>query len=102
MRTIRFRVTGTQDDVAAILSRLRALDDVDRVEEVADQMHVRDDSSSLDLPDDAAIAAGTSRGTDFHDIEAHATSAAAGDEIRGRTEIAARDLGIAVEFVDDF
>jgi hypothetical protein len=102
MRTIRFRLTGTQNAVDTMLATLRELDHVDRVEEVADQMHVRDDSSSLDLPDDSGFVAGTAKGTDFHDIEAHATSAAAGDELRGRAAIAARDLGVALEFVDEF
>ena len=102
MRTIRFRLTGTQNDVHTMLARLRDLDDVDRVEEVADQMHVRDDTSSLGLPDDSGFVAGTSNGTDFHDIEAHATNANAGEALRNRAAMAARDLGVAVEFVDDF
>jgi hypothetical protein len=102
MRTIRFRLTGTQNAVDATLARLRDIDDVDRVEEVADQMHARDDSSSLGLPDDSAFVAGTAKGTDFHDIEAHATNAAAGEKLRGRAAIASRDLGVAVEFVDEF
>jgi len=102
MRTIRFRLTGMQNDVDSMLAQLRELDHVDRVEEVADQMHVRDDSSSLGLPDDSGFAAGTRNGTDFHDIEAHATNASAGETLRNRAEIAARDLGVAVEFVEEF
>lgn len=102
MRTLRFRLTGTRDAVDAMLATLREIEDVDRVEEVADQMHQRDDSSSLGLPDDSGYVGGTTNGTDFHDIEAHATNAAAGEALRGRAEIAARELGVAVEFVDDF
>ena len=91
MRTIRFRLTGPVAKADAMIAKLHAIDDVDRVEEVADQMHVRDDSSSLDLPDDD--------NGDFHDIEVHAQSAAGAAEVRSRAEAAARDLGVAVEFV---
>lgn len=94
MRTIRFRLTGPVAKADAMIAKLHAIDDVDRVEEVADQMHVRDDSSSLDLPDDD--------NGDFHDIEVHAQSAAGAAEVRSRAEAAARDLGVAVEFVEDF
>lgn len=94
MRTIRFRLTGPIAKADAMLARLHAIDAVDRVEEVADQMHTRDDSSSALQPDDD--------GGDFHDIEVHAQSAAGAAEVRSRAEAAARDLGVAVEFVDDF
>ena len=94
MRTIRFRLSAPRAATDAMIALLHEMDGVDRVEEVADQMHDRDDTSSLDLPDDS--------GPDFHDIEVHATSAAAGEEVHGRIEIAARDLDAAVEFVDEF
>jgi hypothetical protein len=94
MRTIRFRLTGPVTKADAMIAELHAIDDVDRVEEVADQMHVRDDSSSLQLPDDDV--------GDFHDIEVHAQSAAGAAEVRSRAEAAARDLGVAVEFVEEF
>jgi hypothetical protein len=94
MRTIRFRLTGPVAKADAMIAKLHAIDAVDRVEEVADQMHARDDSSSLALPDDSA--------GDFHDIEVHAQSAAGAVEVRNRAESAARDLGVAVEFVEDF
>jgi hypothetical protein len=94
MRTIRFRLTGPLAKADAMIARLHAVDEVDRIEEVADQMHVRDDSSSLELPDDDT--------GDFHDIEVHAQSASAAAEVRSRAEAAARELGVAVEFVEDF
>jgi hypothetical protein len=94
MRTIRFRLTGPIAKADAMIAALHAIDEVDRVEEVADQMHVRDDSSSLMLPDDD--------GGDFHDIEVHAQSAAGADKVRNRAETAARELGVAVEFVEEF
>ena len=68
MRTIRFRVTGPIDPVQALLKRISSIDDIDRVEEVADTgSHLREDSTSLNLPDDLGH-------TDFHDIEVHALS----------------------------
>ena len=92
MRTIRFRLTGPIAKADAMIARLHAIDDVDRVEEVADEMHERDDSSSLASED----------GGDFHDIEVHAQNAAGAAEVRSRAEAAARELGVAVEFVEDF
>ena len=94
MRTIRFRLTGPAGRADAMIADLHEIDSVDRVEEVADQMHVRDDTSSVNLPDDD--------GVDFHDIEVHAQSAHAVEEVRGRIEIMARRLGVAVELVDEF
>ena len=62
MRVVRFRVVGDYEIANAMIVRLHEMDKVDRVEEVADQMHSRDDVSSLGLPDD--------EGPDFHSIEA--------------------------------
>jgi hypothetical protein len=70
------------------------MDKVDRVEEVADQMHSRDDVSSLGLPDD--------EGPDFHSIEVHVLDSKSAQEVHDRVEIAARELDVAVEFVDEF
>ncbi len=95
MRTLRFRLNGPDERVGALLVMLADLDHVDRVEEVADQGdHLRDDSSSLGLQDDTP--------GDFHDIELHALNAAAVEAARDRIEIAARDLELVVEFVDEF
>ena len=93
-RTIRFRLTGPVAKADAMLAKLHAIDVVDRVEEVADEMHERDDTSSLQLSSEG--------GGDFHDIEVHAQSAAGAAEVRSRAEAAARELGVAVEFVEDF
>ena len=96
MRTLRFRLSADRDRTAAMLALVHEMDAVDRVEEVADQMHRRDDESSLGLSDDAV------GGTDFHDIEVHARSAEAAEDAHGRIERAARELGVAVEFVETF
>lgn len=94
MRLVRFRLSGDTNQVDAIIAAVHEIDQVDRVEEVADQMHTRDDTSSLGLPDD--------EGPDFHDIEVHTTSPAAAERVRDRVEVTARDVSAAVEFVDRF
>lgn len=96
MRTVRFRVTGPDDPVQALLKRIEALDDIDRIEEVADNgSHLREDSSSLDLPDDVGRS-------DFHDIEVHALSDAVAQAVMREVERSARDFGLVAEFVDEF
>jgi hypothetical protein len=94
MRTVRFRLAGTRQLADALIVMLHELDKVDRVEEVADQMHERDDTSSLGLVDDQS--------GDFHDIEVHVLDAKTAQAVRDRVEIAGRELDAAVEFVDEF
>jgi hypothetical protein len=95
MRTVRFRLAGNRQLADALIVMLHELDKVDRVEEVADQMHERDDTSSLGLVDDQP-------GSDFHDIEVHVLDAKTAQAVRDRIEIAGRELDAAVEFVDEF
>ena len=96
MRTVRFRLTGDAVSVERVLSLLESIDKVDRIEEVADQSdHLRDDSNSLGLVDDVG-------NDDFHDIEVHAQSDAAAEEVRDRIVLAARGIGVGVEFVESF
>ncbi len=95
MRTIRFRLDGKSDRVQAMLALLREMDGVDRVEEIADEgEHLRDDSNSGGLSDDIA--------GDFHDIEVHTLNAAAGERVHDRVILAARELGLVAEFLDQF
>jgi hypothetical protein len=95
MRTVRFRMTGPAVAIERVRSMLESIDEVDRIEEVADQgEHLRDDSSSRGLVDDV--------GADFHDIEVHAQSDAAAGKVRDRVVLAARAVGVTVEFVDRF
>jgi hypothetical protein len=95
MRTIRFRLAGDRQTADSMMVMLHELDKVDRVEEVADQMHARDDTSSLGLADDQD-------GNDFHDIEVHVLDAKTASEVQDRIEIAGRDLSATLEFVDEF
>ena len=96
MGMLRFRLTGPDAGLASMMSAIEGIDRVDRVEEVGDLMGgMRDDSSSADLSDDVGHSA-------VHDVEVHASSAAALGDVHAAIERAARDLGVAVEFVDDF
>ncbi|MEO6967735.1 MAG: hypothetical protein ABI132_04665 [Rhodanobacteraceae bacterium] len=95
MRTIRIRLDGKFDRVQDMLALLRDMDGVDRVEEIADEgEHLREDSSSAGLSDVI--------GSDFHDIEVHAMSAAVGERVHDRIVLAARELGLVAEFLDRF
>lgn len=96
MRTLRFRVDGEPDRVGTLVALARGLDDIDRVEEVADVgSHMDEDSSSAGLSDDTAHA-------DFHDIEMHALNARAAEDARGRIQTLARELGVVVEWLERF
>ena len=96
MRILRFRVDGEAGRVDTLLAAARGFDDVDRVEEVADEApHMHEDSSSAGLSDDTARA-------DFHDVELYALNARAADEARGRIQTLARELGLAVEWLERF
>lgn len=96
MGMLRFRLTGPEAGLQAMLAAIEGIDRVDRVEEVGDLMGgMRDDSSSAELVDDIARSSG-------HAIEVHAASASAVGEVQATVERAARELGVAVEFVEDF
>lgn len=95
MGMVRFRLTGEENAVQSTLTAIRDVEDIDRIEEVADQgVHLRDDSSSSGLEEDTT--------GDFHDIEVHAMTDHAAAAVRRCAERAARAHGIALEFVDRF
>lgn len=96
MGMLRFRLTGPEAGLASMMSALEGIDNVDRVEEVGDLMGgMRDDSSSAQLSDDIGYSAA-------HDVEVHASSADALADVHAAIERAAAELGVAVEFVDEF
>src|SRR5688500_1628695 len=96
MGMLRFRLTGPEAGLASMMSMIEGIDHVDRVEEVGDLMSgMRDDSSSAELSDDMGSRAA-------HDVEVHASSADAVGDVHAAIERAAGELGVAVEFVDDF
>lgn len=94
MPIVRFRLVGDENQASAMITALHELDHVDRVEEIADQMHTRDDSSSQGLGGDQVA--------DFHCIEAHATSTKSAQTLRDRVAVTAHEISAAVEFVERF
>jgi hypothetical protein len=95
VRTLRFRLTGPSTGFDAMMSMLEGVDHVDRIEEVGDLGGgMRDDSSSAELADDDM--------GDVHDVELHAVSDHWATQARELIEACAMELGMAVEFVDEF
>ncbi|MGH8189985.1 MAG: hypothetical protein ACREP2_00880 [Rhodanobacteraceae bacterium] len=95
MCTLRFRFDGDAEQISTLVAMMRSMDNVDRVVEVGtDAPHMREDSSSAGLSDDI--------GGDFHDVEVHATDREGAELVRDLVEVAARDLGVVVEYVDRF
>ena len=91
MATVQFRLTASEDDAAALMNRVSALEGIESVEEIADLMpHMDDpDSSSAGLSDD--IGPGT------HLVTVEATD---DDGIQRALDVAqdsARSLGIVLE-----
>lgn len=94
--TVRFRFNGTADQVSTLMDMMRSMDNIDRVVEVGTEAaHMQEDSSSAGLSDDTA-------GSDFHDVEIHALDPDAAELARDLVEVAARDLGVVVEYMDRF
>jgi hypothetical protein len=95
MSILRFRVSGGHDAVNEIISRLHGVDNVDRVEEVDDEIaDLRDDSSSAESVDET--------GVEVHRIEVETLRTAINERVHDLMELSARDLDVAVEFVDRF
>jgi hypothetical protein len=92
MSMMRLRVTGSEDDVRAMINLLQSLPGIEHVEEVADLMaHMDDaDSSSAGLSDVA--------GPDMHAIEIDAPNEASARKVREAAEALAFDLDALVEF----
>jgi len=95
MPTVHLRLTAGDEAANALINLLSSLDGVESVEEVADLMpHMDDDdSSSAGLPDDI--------GPGFHAIEVEAANANSARRVRDLAEAHARDVGAALEIVDD-
>jgi len=95
MPILRLRVTGNRNAADAIIATLNGVDELERVEEVDDEMPtLRDDSTSLELPDDL--------GASVYRIEVETPHRSTIDKVHDLIEISARDLDAAVEFVDRF
>ncbi len=95
MSILRFRVTGSNDSIDAIVARLNGIEQLERVEEVDDEIPgMRDDSSSSELADDV--------GEPMRRILVETPHASMNDRVHDMLEVSARDLDVAIEFVDRF
>lgn len=95
MSIIRLRVTGDEGQADALVTTLHGMPHVRSVEQIADQMRgMRDDSSSNDLVDDT--------GPDLHCVEVEVNGQRNSEDVRANVEQSARELGVIVEFVDEF
>lgn len=95
MPILRLRVTGTRTAADEIMATLNGVDELERVEEVDDEIPtLRDDSTSLELPDDL--------GSSVFRIEIETPHKKTVDRVRDVIEMSTRDLDAAVEFVDEF
>ncbi len=95
MPILRLRVTGNRDAADTIMAALNSVDELERVEEVDDEMStLRDDSTSLELPDDL--------GASVYRIEVETPHRATLDRVHDMIEMTSRNLDAAVEFVDRF
>ncbi|MDO1527258.1 hypothetical protein QMK61_00285 [Fulvimonas sp. R45] len=95
MTMIRFRLTGSRDDVDDIISALHGIEGIEHVEEVDDLVPLmRDDSSSNELVDDTE--------GNLYYVEVDADGDLLADAVRGLVEDRAAVLGVGVEIVDDF
>ena len=95
MPLLRLRLTGSEDDVRAVINLLQSLEGIEHVEEVADMMsHMDDaDSSSAGLSDVG--------GPDAHEIEVQAPNPSTARKVREAVEALAFDLEALVEFEED-
>ena len=95
MPTLRLRLTGSEDDVRAVMNLLQSLDGIEHVEEVADMMDRMDDadSSSAGLSD--------IRGPDAHEIEIEAPNPSTARKVREAVEAMAFELDALAEFEEE-
>jgi hypothetical protein len=95
MPVMRIRLTGSRNTADALIARLNSIDALERVEEVDDEMDdLRDDSTSLQLPDDL--------GSEVYRIEVETPHQHTLARVHDMVEVTARDLDAAVEFVERF
>lgn len=94
MNTMSMRLTGSAESIDAMLDVLRGSAGVESVVElgVSEMPHMSEDSSSAEIPSD------THAGT--RDVDVHVIDEAMFDNVRNRTEIAARDAGVMLEWLE--
>lgn len=95
MPLLRLRLIGSREDADTLINDLHGLDDIEHVEEVDDfGSQMRDDSSSADSVDD-------SEGSVYY-LEVDAPNEVVADAVRAVAENRAEQLGIVLEFVEEF
>ncbi|NCT66237.1 MAG: hypothetical protein GXC76_01195 [Rhodanobacteraceae bacterium] len=96
MPMVRIRLNGSEDDASALMTAIHALDDIEHVEEIDDEMIAAEDldSSSAGLSDDFV--------TGVHEIEIEAPHVFAAERVRKVAEAVADQLGVPIEIVDEF
>jgi hypothetical protein len=93
MPRIQLRITGDRDIFDDVMNAIHGVDRVERVEEIDDfGMGIRDDSSSLDLSDDASSKTYT--------LEVEVPNDKVGEEVRAVAEETAGTREAALEFVN--
>jgi cell division protein FtsX len=92
---IRMRIFGSRDNADTLVNTLRGIDGIEHVEDVDEESmdEMRDDSSSSELSDD-------NQG-DIVRVEIEAPHKQV-EMVRNVAELGARELGLVVEFVDEF
>jgi hypothetical protein len=95
MALLRFRISGDDDHVRAIMNLLQSLDGIEHVEEIDDLMpHMDDaDSSSAGLHD--------VRGANTHEVEVEVPNPSTARKVREAVEALAFDLDALVEIEED-
>lgn len=95
MAVVRLRLTGDPDAVAGLLKVMEGVEDLEHMEEVADEeRHMREDSSSAGLADD--------QGADFHDVKMTFATTVEADRARDVVVMASHASEVVVEFIDAF
>jgi hypothetical protein len=93
MPRIQLRITGDRDIFDDVMNAIHGVDRVERVEEIDDfGMGFRDDSSSLNLSDDASSKTYT--------LEVEVPNETVGEEVRAVAEETAGTREAALEFVN--
>ena len=95
MTTVRFRLIASEDDTQDLMNYLQSIDDIERVEEVADLMPYMDhDDTSSGLSDDS--------GPGLHRVELEAPDDDIANHVRDVAQERAYRSGMTIEFVDRF
>ena len=95
MPMIRMRIFGNRDSADTLVNTLRGIDGIEHVEDIDEESmdEMRDDSSSSELVDD------NQGGVVRVEIEAPANKV---ESVHNVAELGARELGVMVEFVEEF